>query len=1435
MGKDKDKKEPGQEPLFDSKDLTPEELESLKKDSSKKSEEDNSEIPFGQDENGNYTKSGIMKDVEIEGPGEEKPEKPTMADQDGFILDEEDIEKVNREKAKQESLEEEVKEFEIKEEDMIKSGEEMDPTDDSPSSILEGIFDTIKDFEDVVATYFHSSKFAEEMDNISSKYKDVGLGDNADDMENAALYGIDVFLNASGRLGVPVKKILENYEDYKARAVRATYNILNSMQQDALNFSTKLDAVRSSNEKLKSRLVDFVESNKDKYDNEFYKELYNKTKDLENIDLSTERDDYSDNYRQFVNNTRDIFSLFLTKMQDYSSNIASINKDISEIEKEKQSLEENVSELETELKIKKDSNNELAEELTKREQKIRELQEETARLNAGKDRSISELRESYRQLEQESQKYKDQLSQANRHVENLQTEKNDLEGIVKTKQENLEEQSKKISEIKTRHKEELKDVKDDYQKQVDDWKEGVVEQIEEKDEENKRLETKVKELVEKNDILNKDINKYKSLEEDYNQSEEEISRLKQELDSYKENEKEYVGLEKRIEELKETKNKQKKEIEEKEKEYQIKINELKQEKCALGDALDEQSDELVELREKAKKTEDLKAEIKDKESELFEKEQELIRISAKENVDERLGKILEQRNDEINKLLESNSGLKRKLDKLKRSLGKDYSFKVRKGLNKAVDEYGLGARFERLGIDIEELNKLGEENRRELRRTLDNVLDNIYSDLDKTARSEANLRGGRTAAATWLFDQKYFAESAKEKADSHYEKLKNGEETKEGKVKTLDDVLRDAKSKFTRASKDIEELYNLSKSVEKYQEDENAKENEFLSDADLDELYEHAEKRIKANAKKKRVGDLKYQLKLIYLKEGEKLEGKELEKRFQNMIKKAAEELYVKSVRKFEAHHMGLPDILQSLKQVPESIIKEYIEKLKRYEIEKQDLEEKAEKTSKELEKAERESEILKKDIEDVEDKLIEDRIKLKKYFTENKDYQEKTEEQEKLIEKLTRYYEKHKERANKLADEKEILLSEKDDYEERIEILSKDYTKLRREWKKNIDKLGKAYDQRNVLEKDINDSEDKLIEDRILLEEYKKDLEEAEEDIFNYKQKIEDLEQRLASEGDDDYQQEKLENYLKKILGIEDEDYQSDSVENDYQGQDDGQDGAGRNRQSVGRSGHPPTDGGDGPAGGDQEQQPEEGGQGRHPQQVQDQYQQQEGHAQQENGQQQEQAQDSQEQDGPEDHVEETTNPVRDYINTRTHMKNEIINMKLNIMIAYATSAKEVLGVEDDIRQTDLDKLKEDDIRVLYNSNLGDKLGEFARIKRNLGENRDESDMEWIMYGEYGFNQAQLEDIIDHKKSELKYEDIFNLCENRINAKISFAQSKIHQEDTNDVLSYVGLESREENLDKETLINLIELYDANGRITQRNMDELNDKNNAGLHYREAA
>ncbi|MEE9525206.1 MAG: hypothetical protein V3V78_01195 [Candidatus Woesearchaeota archaeon] len=204
-------------------------------------------------------------------------------------------------------------------------------------------------------------------------------------------------------------------------------------------------------------------------------------------------------------------------------------------------------------------------------------------------------------------------------------------------------------------------------------------------------------------------------------------------------------------------------------------------------------------------------------------------------------------------------------------------------------------------------------------------------------------------------------------------------------------------------------------------------------------------------------------------------------------------------------------------------------------------------------------------------------------------------------------------------------------------------------------------------------------------------------------------------------------------------------------------------------------------------------------------------------------QAEEEQPQEEAEQPQEEVSNPIKAYLDLSKTIENEIIGMQLYLMRAYAETGLEALGVEGDIRQSDMNKLNDANIFDVYLSTLTDKVVK-ASEKRMYVTAKNETHAEALMYGEFGFNQARLEQVVAKQKSELKFENIWGLCKDRIEAKISLPSTKIKEKDTAKVLNYVGLESKRDTLDKGILINLLGLKEGQGDIFKPQIEELNEK-----------
>lgn len=195
----------------------------------------------------------------------------------------------------------------------------------------------------------------------------------------------------------------------------------------------------------------------------------------------------------------------------------------------------------------------------------------------------------------------------------------------------------------------------------------------------------------------------------------------------------------------------------------------------------------------------------------------------------------------------------------------------------------------------------------------------------------------------------------------------------------------------------------------------------------------------------------------------------------------------------------------------------------------------------------------------------------------------------------------------------------------------------------------------------------------------------------------------------------------------------------------------------------------------------------------------------------------------------------VAEYLNLRKQIDNEITGMRIDIMLAYANSAKEVLGVEGDIRQIDMSELANDNTRAQYKTSLNSKLASSSQQKMFIDNVRDQSHAESIMYGWLGFTQSIVEGTVDAAKAELELENIWVLGDERRKIKSTLPHTRIQESDTREVLQYSGLQSTRDTLDKAALINIIEIFENQRSITPKQMEGLNSKLNAGLSYGNAA
>ena len=78
-------------------------------------------------------------------------------------------------------------------------------------------------------------------------------------------------------------------------------------------------------------------------------------------------------------------------------------------------------------------------------------------------------------------------------------------------------------------------------------------------------------------------------------------------------------------------------------------------------------------------------------------------------------------------------------------------------------------------------------------------------------------------------------------------------------------------------------------------------------------------------------------------------------------------------------------------------------------------------------------------------------------------------------------------------------------------------------------------------------------------------------------------------------------------------------------------------------------------------------------------------------------------------------------------------------------------------------------------------------------------------------------------------------LSKGRVEAKSALPSTKIQEQDTEKVLSYVGLKSERDALEKGLLLGLIETYENQGRITEEQIGTTNRRFDARLSYKQAA
>ncbi|MBW2965649.1 hypothetical protein KY342_00935, partial [Candidatus Woesearchaeota archaeon] len=201
----------------------------------------------------------------------------------------------------------------------------------------------------------------------------------------------------------------------------------------------------------------------------------------------------------------------------------------------------------------------------------------------------------------------------------------------------------------------------------------------------------------------------------------------------------------------------------------------------------------------------------------------------------------------------------------------------------------------------------------------------------------------------------------------------------------------------------------------------------------------------------------------------------------------------------------------------------------------------------------------------------------------------------------------------------------------------------------------------------------------------------------------------------------------------------------------------------------------------------------------------------------------------------QEVPDPVKKYLALKKQIENEITSMQLDIMSAYSEISKEMLQVQGDIRQTDMSKLEDTLERSKYKLRLYDSLLKAAKEKMFIENIKDDSHAETVIYGWFGFSQPIVDQVVDEQKSKLQYEHLWAQSETKVKVKKMLPATMLQESDTKKVLEYTGIKSEKDPLEKVVLINLIEAYENQGRVTEPQIKKLNRMSDAGLSYKQAA
>jgi hypothetical protein len=203
----------------------------------------------------------------------------------------------------------------------------------------------------------------------------------------------------------------------------------------------------------------------------------------------------------------------------------------------------------------------------------------------------------------------------------------------------------------------------------------------------------------------------------------------------------------------------------------------------------------------------------------------------------------------------------------------------------------------------------------------------------------------------------------------------------------------------------------------------------------------------------------------------------------------------------------------------------------------------------------------------------------------------------------------------------------------------------------------------------------------------------------------------------------------------------------------------------------------------------------------------------------------------------------LKKYEKKAREAENIITNLDLTHMEVYSRAAKDVLKVEkdniQDIRQTDLSKLKESKHQIALADKMADLYKEkaveyFSKARGKAGEkwDLDEFDESLLVKAVYGTTRAQLRNIIASEKDQFSPDRFIagyrkKFMESISNDLKAVAGQHLKEEHIDDIVKYTRLDKHDVDSSRLSLpeaIDYLDLYIEQGSITPKQVKDKHKK-----------